>query len=44
MNLKEIGCDNVDRIHLGSGSGPVEGFCEHGNEPSDSVKGMDFLY
>jgi len=27
----------------GSGKGPVAGFCEHGNEPSGSGKGREFL-
>jgi hypothetical protein len=27
----------------GSGQGPVEGFCEHGNELSDSIKGVKFI-
>jgi hypothetical protein len=27
----------------GSGWGPVLGSCEHRNEPSDSVKGREFL-
>jgi hypothetical protein len=27
----------------GSGKGPVMGSCEHGNEPSDSVKGKEFF-
>jgi hypothetical protein len=27
----------------GSGEGPVAGFCEHDNEPSDSIKGREFL-
>jgi hypothetical protein len=27
----------------GSGQGPVAGCCEHGNEPSDSIKGGGFL-
>jgi hypothetical protein len=26
-----------------SGKGPVVGFCEHGNEPSGSIKGEEFL-
>jgi hypothetical protein len=26
-----------------SGQGPVAGFCEHGNEPSDPVEGREFL-
>jgi hypothetical protein len=28
----------MDWIDLGSGKGPVEGSCEHGNEPSGSLK------
>jgi hypothetical protein len=27
----------------GSGKGTVAGFCEHGNEPSGSIKGREFL-
>jgi hypothetical protein len=27
----------------GSGYRPVAGFCEHGNEPSGSIKGWEFL-
>jgi hypothetical protein len=27
----------------GSGEGPVTGSCEHGNEPSGSIKGGEFL-
>jgi hypothetical protein len=27
----------------GSGQGPVEGFCEHGNEPCGSVKCWEIL-
>jgi hypothetical protein len=27
----------------GSGLGPVAGCCEHGNEPSGSIKGSEFL-
>jgi len=27
----------------GSGYGRVVGFCEHGNEPSGSIKGGEFL-
>jgi hypothetical protein len=26
-----------------SGSGPVAGCCEHGNEPSGSIKGGEFV-
>jgi hypothetical protein len=32
MDLREIGC-----------GGPVEGSCEHGNEPSDSIKCWEIL-
>jgi len=39
MDLTEIGWEVVDWIRLG----PVVGFCEHGNEPSDSIKGGEFL-
>jgi hypothetical protein len=28
---------------LGSGQGPVAGSCEHGNEPSDSIKCSKFF-
>jgi len=28
---------------FGSGHGPVAGSCEHGNEPSDSIKGGEFI-
>jgi hypothetical protein len=38
MDLREIGWDSMDWIGLDSGSGPVEGSCEHGNEPSGSIK------
>jgi hypothetical protein len=36
----------VERCGLnssGSGYGPVEGCCVHGNEPSGSIKGGEFL-
>jgi hypothetical protein len=36
-----VGIFRVDAS--GSGEVPVAGLCEHGNEPSDSVKGMEFL-
>jgi hypothetical protein len=32
----------VDLIHLAQDR-PVAGFCEHCNEPSDSIKGWKFL-
>jgi hypothetical protein len=28
----------------GTGQGPIAGCCEHGNEPSDSIKGGEFLH
>jgi hypothetical protein len=34
MDLKEVGIDGANWIHLG----PVAGFCEHGNEPSGSIR------
>jgi hypothetical protein len=33
MNLRKIGIDSA-----GSGYDPLAGFCEHGNEPSGSIK------
>jgi hypothetical protein len=41
MYLKEIGWEGLDSS--GSGQGPVAGCCEHGNEPSGSIKGGEFL-
>jgi hypothetical protein len=39
MNLRETGINLWDEIDLaGSGEGPLVGFCEHGNEPSGSIK------
>jgi hypothetical protein len=37
MDLKEIGCECVDRIDLAQDREMV-GSCEHGNEPSGSIK------
>jgi hypothetical protein len=39
MNLREIGFGDVDWIHWGQ----VAGSCEHGNEPSGSIKRGEFL-
>jgi hypothetical protein len=36
IDLREIGWDGLDRS--GSGEGPVEDSCEHGDEPSGSLK------
>jgi hypothetical protein len=42
MDLKEIGWKGG--LHSsGSGKGKVVGSCEHGNEPSGSIKGGEFL-
>jgi hypothetical protein len=38
MDLGEIGWDGGDWIELAQDKGPVEGSCEHGNEPSGSLK------
>jgi len=29
---------------FGSAQGQMAGSCEHGNEPSDSIKGREFIY
>jgi hypothetical protein len=36
IDLREIGWDSMDRS--GSGYGPVEGSCEHGDEPLGFIK------
>jgi hypothetical protein len=43
MDLREtrLGWSGLDRS--GSGEGPVEGSCEQGNEPSDSIKCWEVL-
>jgi hypothetical protein len=41
IDLREIGWDGMGWYGLdgtGSGQGPVEGSCEHGDEPSGSLK------
>jgi hypothetical protein len=40
-DLREIGFGDVDWIHLAQGH--VAGSCEHGNEPSGSIKCGNFL-
>jgi hypothetical protein len=42
MDITEIVWLGVDWI-LVSGYGPVVGSYEHGNEPSGSIKGMEFI-
>jgi hypothetical protein len=43
INLREIEWDGVDWINLAQDRGPVEGSCEHGNEPSGSIKSWEIL-
>jgi hypothetical protein len=38
MNIREMGWGGMHWIKCGSGYGPVEGSCEHGDEPSGSIK------
>jgi hypothetical protein len=38
VDLREIGIDGANWIQL---AGPVAGFCEHGNEPSGSIRKQD---
>jgi hypothetical protein len=41
IDLREIGWSGLD--WSGSGDGPVEGSCEHGNELSGSIRCWEFL-
>jgi hypothetical protein len=41
MDLRETGFDGTNWIRLAQKS-PVVGFCEHGNEPSGSIKKADY--
>jgi len=43
IDVREIGWECVDWIYLAQDKGPVAGCCEHGNEPSGSIKGREFL-
>jgi hypothetical protein len=43
MDLREIGFGDVDWIHLAQDKVQVAGSCEHGNEPSGSIKCGEFL-
>jgi hypothetical protein len=38
MHLREIGWDGMDWINLAEDRDQWEGSCEHGNEPSGSIK------
>jgi hypothetical protein len=40
-NTRKIGWYGLDRSD--SGFAPVEGFCEHGNEPSGSIQCLEIL-
>jgi hypothetical protein len=42
-SLREIGWEGMYWIDSGSGQGPVEGSCEHSNEPSGSIKCWEVL-
>jgi hypothetical protein len=43
MDLREIGSDGVDWMDMAQDRGPVEGSCEHGIEPSGSIKCWEVL-
>jgi hypothetical protein len=43
MDLREIGWEGMDWIHLAQDREPVVGSCEHVNEPLGSTKGEEFL-
>jgi hypothetical protein len=38
IDRREKGWQGVDLTQSGSGNGTVAGSCEHGNEPSGSIK------
>jgi hypothetical protein len=42
MGLRHIGWEVVDWMHLAQDR-PVVGSCEHGNKPSGSISGGEFL-
>jgi hypothetical protein len=42
MDLKEVGCEDIDLIDV-AWDGACGGLCEHGNEPSNSLKCWEFL-
>jgi len=43
MNLKRYRVGGCRMDSTGSGKGPEAGPCEHGNEPSGSIKVREFL-
>jgi hypothetical protein len=44
IDVREIGLECLESMYLAQDEGqPVAGSCEHGNEPSGSIKGGEFL-
>jgi hypothetical protein len=43
MDLREVGWEVVDWIHLAQDKGPMAGCCEHGKKLLGSKKGGEFL-
>jgi len=43
MDIQEVECGGMDCYRSGSGKGQVAGTCECGNEPSGSIKCVEFL-
>jgi len=43
LDLRETGWISCGPDSCDSGYGPLAGPCEHGNEPTDSTKGGEFL-
>jgi hypothetical protein len=43
LGLRELGWDGLDCFHVAQGQGPVADSCEHINEPSGSVRSMEFF-
>jgi hypothetical protein len=43
MDLREIGIDGANWIRLAQGRVQWRGFCEHGDEPSGSIRKQDFF-
>jgi len=43
LDLREIMWEGVDWIHLAQNRGHWWGPCEHGNDPSGSVKSGEFV-
>jgi hypothetical protein len=43
LDLKELGINGANWIQLAQDRGPVAGFCEHGNEPSASIKKTEYF-